>query len=138
MKMVHASYKPVMEWSYDHKRWVLGTALVALIFQVGCLPSLAPSLFPPSRRGDFVIQPVLKTGTSLTRTTELTTMMEKILIKNFPEVDKIVSRIGAAEVPTDPMSMEEIDMIIKLKPKNFGLPLIARRNLPQSLRKPFR
>jgi len=99
---------------------------------------LGAEFVPTLRRGDFVIQPVLKTGTSLTRTTELTTMMEKILIKNFPEVDKIVSRIGAAEVPTDPMSMEEIDMIIKLKPKNFGLPLIARRNLPQSLRKPFR
>jgi cobalt-zinc-cadmium resistance protein CzcA len=43
--------------------------------------------------------------------------MEQILMKDFPEVDKIVSRIGAAEVPTDPMSMEEIDMIIKLKPR---------------------
>jgi cobalt-zinc-cadmium resistance protein CzcA len=43
--------------------------------------------------------------------------MEQILLKEFPEVDKVVSRIGAAEVPTDPMSMEEIDMIIKLKPR---------------------
>ncbi len=44
--------------------------------------------------------------------------MENILITKFPdEVEQIVSRIGAAEVPTDPMSMEEIDMIIKLKPK---------------------
>jgi cobalt-zinc-cadmium resistance protein CzcA len=44
--------------------------------------------------------------------------MENILIKEFPdEVQQIVSRIGAAEVPTDPMSMEEIDMIIKIKPK---------------------
>ena len=42
--------------------------------------------------------------------------MEKIL-KKFPEVDQVVSRIGAAEVPTDPMSMEESDIIIKLKPK---------------------
>jgi heavy metal efflux system protein len=62
---------------------------------------------------------VLKTGTSLSKTVELTTKMENILIKEFPdEVHQIVSRIGAAEVPTDPMSMEEIDMIIKLKPKD--------------------
>jgi cobalt-zinc-cadmium resistance protein CzcA len=74
---------------------------------------------PTLDEGDFVIQPVLKTGTSLTRTVEMTTKMENILIREFPdEVDQIVSRIGAAEVPTDPMSMEEIDMIIKLKPKD--------------------
>jgi cobalt-zinc-cadmium resistance protein CzcA len=33
-------------------------------------------------------------------------------------VDQVVSRIGAAEVPTDPMSMEESDVIVKLKPKS--------------------
>ena len=44
-----------------------------------------------------------------------TDQMEQIL-KSFPEVEQVVSRIGAAEVPTDPMSMEESDVIIKLKP----------------------
>jgi cobalt-zinc-cadmium resistance protein CzcA len=38
----------------------------------------------------------------------------KIILKNFPEVDQVVSRIGA-EVPTDPMSMEESDVIVKAK-----------------------
>ena len=47
----------------------------------------------------------------------MTTEMEAILKKEFVEVDQVVSRIGAAEVPTDPMSMEEIDMIIRLRPK---------------------
>lgn len=68
--------------------------------------------------GDFVIQPVLKTGTSLGETIEITTKIEQILLDNFPEVDQVVGRIGAAEVPTDPMSMEESDVIIKLKPKS--------------------
>ncbi len=72
---------------------------------------------PTLDEGDFVIQPVLKTGTSLSRTVEITTQIEQILLDNFPEVDQVVSRIGAAEVPTDPMSMEESDVIIKLKPK---------------------
>lgn len=117
MKILHNSYKPVIEWAYGHKRWVLGLAFGMLIFAGWVFTRLGAEFVPTLDEGDFVIQPVLKTGTSLTRTTELTTMMEKILIENFPEVDKIVSRIGAAEVPTDPMSMEEIDMIIKLKPK---------------------
>ena len=73
---------------------------------------------PTLDEGDFVIQPVLKTGTSLTKTIETTTKIEQIILKNFPEVDQVVSRIGAAEVPTDPMTMEESDVIVKLKPKS--------------------
>jgi cobalt-zinc-cadmium resistance protein CzcA len=71
---------------------------------------------PTLDEGDFVIQPVLKTGTSLSNTVITTTRIENIL-KRFPEVKQVVSRIGAAEVPTDPMSMEESDVIIKLIPK---------------------
>ena len=70
---------------------------------------------PTLDEGDFVIQPVLKTGTNLSKTIETTTQIEKIL-KTFPEVKQVVTRIGAAEVPTDPMSMEESDVIITLKP----------------------
>src|SRR5690606_28512593 len=72
---------------------------------------------PTLDEGDFVIQPVLKTGTSLSKTIEVTTQIEQILLDNFPEVDQVVTRIGAAEVPTDPMSMEESDVIITLKPR---------------------
>jgi len=117
MDLAYRSYKPVIRWSYDHKLAIIGMA-VASLFIAGIIYSRMGGEFVPTLdEGDYVIQPVLKTGTSLTKTIELTTEMEKILIDNFTEVDQIVCRIGAAEVPTDPMSMEEIDMIIKLKPK---------------------
>lgn len=117
MHLAHKSYSPVIHWSYDHKRVVLSAALVSLLLTAFLFTRIGGEFVPTLDEGDFVIQPVLKTGTSLSKTIETTTQMEQILIKNFPEVDKVVSRIGAAEVPTDPMSMEEIDMIIKLKPR---------------------
>ncbi len=117
MNLAHRSYLPVINWSCGHKRTVLGAALLSLLFTAFIFTRIGGEFVPTLDEGDFVIQPVLKTGTSLSKTIETTTKMEQILIKNFPEVDKIVSRIGAAEVPTDPMSMEEIDMIIKLKPR---------------------
>ncbi len=117
MKIVHKSYEPVIRWSCGHKRAVLGAALFSLALTLFLFTRIGGEFVPTLDEGDFVIQPVLKTGTSLTKTVETTTEMENILISRFPEVDQIVSRIGAAEVPTDPMSMEEIDMIIKLKPK---------------------
>ncbi len=118
MKLLDRWYRPSIEWACRHKRVVLGAALVSLVLTGFVFTRMGGEFVPTLDEGDFVIQPVLKTGTSLTRTIELTTQMENILINKFPEVDKIVSRIGAAEVPTDPMSMEEIDMIIKLKPRS--------------------
>ncbi len=117
MDKVNQSYYPVIKWSCGHKRIVLGAAIISLLLTGVLFTRIGGEFVPTLDEGDFVIQPVLKTGTSLTKTVEMTTLMEKILIGKFPnEVDQIVSRIGAAEVPTDPMSMEEIDMIIKLKP----------------------
>lgn len=117
MNFAYRSYKPVIEWAYDHKKSVFGMAALSLILVGIQFSRMGGEFVPTLDEGDFVIQPVLKTGTSLSETIELTTQMENILIENFPEVDQIVSRIGAAEVPTDPMSMEESDIIIKLKPK---------------------
>ena len=117
MGFIHKSYEPVIKWSCGHKRAVLGMALISLIFTLFLFLRIGGEFVPTLDEGDFVIQPVLKTGTSLSNTTELTTKMENILVSGFSEVEQVVSRIGAAEVPTDPMSMEEIDMIIKLKPK---------------------
>ncbi|MFZ4547604.1 MAG: efflux RND transporter permease subunit, partial [Bacteroidales bacterium] len=117
MNLAYRSYTPAMRWSCNHKGIVLGAALASLVLTGFVFSKMGGEFVPTLDEGDFVIQPVLKTGTSLSKTVEMTTRMENILIKAFPEVDQIVCRIGAAEVPTDPMSMEEIDMIIKLKPR---------------------
>ena len=110
-------YEPTIKWALNHKNTVIISS-VALLIATGVIFSrMGGEFIPTLDEGDFVIQPVLKTGTSLTKTAEITTQIEQILLDNFPEVDQVVSRIGAAEVPTDPMSMEESDVIIKLKPK---------------------
>jgi cobalt-zinc-cadmium resistance protein CzcA len=119
MDKINQSYYPAIKWSCNHKRIVLGAAIISLLLTGLMFTRIGGEFVPTLDEGDFVIQPVLKTGTSLSKTVEMTTKMENILIEKFPdEVKQIVSRIGAAEVPTDPMSMEEIDMIIKLKPKD--------------------
>ena len=109
-------YQPIITWALRKKKLVLGLAVALLVFTGFLFTRMGGEFVPTLDEGDFVIQPILKTGTSLSKTIEATTRMEKIL-KKFPEVEQVVSRIGAAEVPTDPMSMEESDVIIKLKPK---------------------
>ncbi|MDD3721828.1 MAG: CusA/CzcA family heavy metal efflux RND transporter [Lutibacter sp.] len=112
-----SKYQPTISWALRKKQLVLGMSFALLVITALLYNSMGGEFVPTLDEGDFVIQPVLKTGTSLTKTIEATTQMEQILMK-FPEVEQVVSRIGAAEIPTDPMSMEESDVIIKLKPKS--------------------
>lgn len=113
--LLNKAYEPSISWALNHKKTVMALTLGVLLGAIGIFSTMGGEFVPTLDEGDFVIQPVLKTGTTLSNTIELTTRMEQIL-KTFPEVKQIVSRIGAAEVPTDPMSMEESDIIITLKP----------------------
>jgi cobalt-zinc-cadmium resistance protein CzcA len=118
IKWLNKMYAPVIHWALMSKRLVLIIAGLLLAVSVYLFASMGGEFVPTLDEGDFVIQPILKTGTSLSNTVKITTEIEKILLKEFPEVKQVVTRIGAAEVPTDPMSMEESDVIIILKPKS--------------------
>ena len=117
MNFLNKGYSPIINWALLNKRIVISLSLALLVSSFWLFSKMGGEFVPTLDEGDFVIQPVLKTGTSLSKTIEITTEIEQILLDNFPEVVQVVSRIGAAEVPTDPMSMEESDVIIKLKPK---------------------
>ncbi len=112
---INSVYQPTIEWALERKKTVLTLAVAILIVSFGVFSRMGAEFIPTLDEGDFVIQPVLKTGTTLSKTIETTTEIEKILL-GFPEVNQVVSRIGAAEIPTDPMSMEESDIIVTLKP----------------------
>ncbi len=118
MKWLNKLYEPIIHWALHSKRLVLSVAGILLAIAIYLYATMGGEFVPTLDEGDFVIQPVLKTGTSLSNTVEITTEIEKILLDEFPEVKQVVTRIGAAEVPTDPMSMEESDVIIVLKPKS--------------------
>jgi cobalt-zinc-cadmium resistance protein CzcA len=112
------TYQPVLQMALRFKALTISLAVLLFTLAYLVFAQLGGEFIPTLDEGDFVIQPVLKTGTSLSATIAIHTQIEKILMQ-FPEVEQIVSRIGAAEIPTDPMSMEESDIIIKLKPNAY-------------------
>ena len=118
IRLLTRCYLPVITWALRHTKKTLAGAVALLVLAIVIFTRMGGEFIPQLDEGDFVIQPVLKTGTSLAKTIETTTLIEKTILNKFPEVDQIVSRIGAAEVPTDPMSMEESDIIVKMKPKS--------------------
>ncbi|SHN09165.1 cobalt-zinc-cadmium resistance protein CzcA [Cyclobacterium lianum] len=113
---IHSWYEPILIKALRHSRLVLTVAVIVFGTSLFIFSRLGGEFLPTLDEGDYVIQPVLKPGTSLAQTIEITTKIESILLEKFPdEVEQVVSRIGAAEIPTDPMSMEMSDIIIKLR-----------------------
>ncbi|MCB0686480.1 MAG: CusA/CzcA family heavy metal efflux RND transporter [Saprospiraceae bacterium] len=125
---LEARYRPTIKWALHHKVLIITLSAGLLVAVAFLFTRMGGEFVPTLDEGDFVIQPVLKTGTTLSNTVEATTRIENIL-QRFPEVDQVVSRIGAAEVPTDPMSMEESDIIIKLKPKGEWISATSKDEL---------
>jgi cobalt-zinc-cadmium resistance protein CzcA len=115
LEMLQRSYSPVIRYALKNRIQVLIIAVLFFALGLFLFSRMGGEFIPTLDEGDYVVQPVLKPGTSLTETIDFNTRIENILMENFPEVEQVVTRIGAAEVPTDPMSMEMSDIIIRLK-----------------------
>lgn len=134
MRLLTKCYLPVITWALKHTKKTLAGAVGLLVLAIIIFSRMGGEFIPQLDEGDFVIQPVLKTGTSLAKTIETTTLIEKTILDKFPEVEQIVSRIGAAEVPTDPMSMEESDIIVKVKPKSEWVSASSKDELADKIK----
>lgn len=93
--------------------------LVILLFlgAVVILSQLGGEFIPSLEEGDFAVDTRVLPGSNLTTTIESTQKAAHILKSRFPEVEKVVTKIGSGEVPTDPMPMEASDMMVILKDK---------------------
>ncbi len=107
-------YAPVLEWALRFRSAVLVSSLV---FVVGCawLATRMGSEFIPSLdEGDLAVQALRIPGTSLTQSVEMQRQLERSL-QDVPEVKTFFSRVGTAEVATDPMPPNISDGFVMLK-----------------------
>lgn len=111
-------YQSVLEWALNKVTVVVTTSLIFLVASVVVFMSLGGEFLPELDEGDFAIDTRLLTGSNLMSTVEATLKGEEVLLKNFPEVEKVIAKIGSAEIPTDPMPIEAADMMVVMKDKS--------------------
>ncbi len=117
MLWLQQHYTPLLAAAIRYRYNVL-TASVALFFvSFVAFAWLGGEFIPSLEEGDFAIEMSMKQGTSLPQMVETCTKAEKLLCTKFPEVKQVVSRIGSAEIPTDPMPVERADIMVALAPK---------------------
>lgn len=114
---IYNSYRPLLDKALKAKGIVVGASVVLLVMALLVFNSLGGEFIPTLDEGDVATHLIIASGSSLSQEIEATTKAEKLLRDKFPEIKMIVTKIGSAEIPTDPMPIEAGDMIIILKDK---------------------
>lgn len=134
VKWLENIYEPILGKALKRGKWVLGSAIVLLGLAVFTFSRMGGEFVPQLDEGDIAFHAILKPGSSLTEMIETTTKIEAVVKKEFPEVQKIVSRIGVAEVPTDPMPMDIADIFVIMAPKDEWVTTDSKDELVEMLK----
>lgn len=118
MFKIEAFYQHQLSRVLRFPKMVLGTVVALFITALVILSNLGGEFIPALEEGDFAVDTRVLMGSNLNTTIESTTKAAHILKSQFPEVIKVVTKIGSGEVPTDPMPMEASDMMVIMKDKS--------------------
>ena len=109
-------YEPILHYSIKRPKEIIIGSVVLVIISLFILSRLGSEFVPSLDEGDIAVQVLRAPGTSLTQSVDMQKDVENLL-KDFAEVETVISRIGTAEVATDAMPPNIADTYILLKPK---------------------
>ena len=118
MRTARRAYAPVLDWVMARRPLVFGLAVLTIVGS-GVVASRMGSEFIPSlSEGDFAQQALRVPGTSLTQSVQMQQQLEKPLMAQVPEIQRVFARTGTAEIASDPMPPNISDSYVMLKPKD--------------------
>jgi len=118
IRFLERRYQPFLNKVLDYPKAVILSTVTLFTISMILLLNMGGEFIPQLEEGDFAVETRVLTGSNLNNTIESTQKAAKLLMQNFPEVQKVVTKIGSAEIPTDPMPFEAGDMMVILKDKS--------------------
>ena len=125
----HKLYEPVLKIALKAKMIVLALTILLFAYSLFIFSRMGGEFIPTLEEGDFALHQILPPGSSIAQGVEVSATLQKILLENFPEVEKVVTKIGTAEIPTDIMPLEAGDIYVILKPKEEWTSASSREEL---------
>jgi Cu(I)/Ag(I) efflux system membrane protein CusA/SilA len=110
-------YEPVVRWSLRWKWTVIGTSLALILVTVPVFFKLGSEFMPPLDEGALFYMPTTMPGISITEAQTLLQVSDRI-IRQFPEVDRVLGKAGRADTSTDPAPLSMLETVITLKPQS--------------------
>ena len=111
-------YEPMVQVALKRKLMVLIPSVLLFVASIFTFNRLGGEFMPVLEEGDIALHQILPPGSSLQQSVEVSKKIQQTLLDNFPEINMVVSKIGSAEVPTDPMPIEVGDIMVTMKPKD--------------------
>jgi cobalt-zinc-cadmium resistance protein CzcA len=108
-------YRPALAFTMRYRKQAVAVASVLVLISAAIFPLLGSEFIPRLDEGSIAIEARLLPSVSLTQAIRSYSEAERVL-KQFPEVTRVVTKIGRAEVATDPMGVDSGDLFIDLKP----------------------
>ncbi|GHN00039.1 hypothetical protein WSM22_15280 [Cytophagales bacterium WSM2-2] len=133
MSFFQKIYDPIIHFALKRRMIVIASSVVLFAASLLVFFSLGGEFIPTLDEGDFAVETKILTGSSLTQMTETTQKSARILLDNFPEVKEVIGKIGTSEIPTDPMPIENGDLIIVLKDHDEWVSADSREELADKM-----
>jgi Cu(I)/Ag(I) efflux system membrane protein CusA/SilA len=109
-------YEPVVRWTLRWRWLVIGAALALIIVTIPVFNHLGSEAMPPLDEGAILYMPTTLPGISIRQAQQLLQVSDKI-IRQFPEVDRVLGKAGRADTATDPAPLSMLETVIILKPR---------------------
>ena len=110
-------YRPVLALALENRQIVLLGAGGLLALSLAAVPFLGNEFIPRMDEGYITNITIRLPSVSLSQSVAMERQMQQALLK-FPEVESVVSKIGAAEIATESHGVESSEPIVVLKPRN--------------------
>ncbi len=96
---------------------IVGISVGLLLIASFVFSKMGGEFIPALEEGDFAVETRVLTGSNINTSVDACLKAAHILKKEFPEVEKVIGKVGSGEIPTDPMPMEATDLMVILKDK---------------------
>src|SRR5690606_4182459 len=116
-RKLEALYEPALRYSLAHGNRVIAAALVALAATAAAYPFIGKTFMPTMDEGDVIVQVEKLPSITLDESVATDLRIERAILDQVPEVERIVARVGSDEIGLDPMGLNESDMFFVLKPR---------------------
>ena len=129
MNFFQRIYKPAIETAIHRKSLVVSLAVGLFVIALIAFSRMGGEFIPQLDEGDFAVETRVPVGSSIQQMIDVSQKAQTILLKNYPEVNQVVNKIGSGEIPTDPMPIEAGDMMVILKPQKEWTSADSREEL---------
>ena len=133
MSFFHRIYEPIIVIALGRRKLVIAASIVLFALSLLLFLKLGGEFIPTLDEGDFAVETRIITGSSLTQMTGTMQKSARVLLNKFPEIKEVIGKIGTSEIPTDPMPIENGDLIIVLKDRNEWVSGSNREELANSM-----